>query len=175
MTDAKKLLPCPFCCGEAKHSRFTGNGFTRPRVEYSKVWCPDCLITTDALQLLSTEDRAIIRWNTRPSPDNAGLVAAKGRALISALDHKEIGDKVAEAGATHWKGIQIAATELDEAIAALSSPIDREAVLRTAYDAAIKFIDSNIADPDLSEEMARNWIDLSEKRAALSRTEQEGE
>lgn len=64
-----------------------------------------------------------------PSPDNAGLVAAKGKALISALDYREIGDKVAEAGATHWEDIQIAATELDEAIAALSPPIDRNATV----------------------------------------------
>lgn len=75
-----ELLPCPFCGGEPRHSKFRGNGFTLPRVEYSKVWCQSCSITTDAIQLLSNGDRALTRWNTRPAPDNAGLVEALASA-----------------------------------------------------------------------------------------------
>lgn len=50
-----KLLPCPFCGGEAKlhHNSLT---------DKFKVWCSECDCRTD---VYSDEEEAINRWKTR--------------------------------------------------------------------------------------------------------------
>jgi Lar family restriction alleviation protein len=65
---ALELKPCPFCGGEATHRRFTGNGFTLARVEYTQVSCAKCQIETEPLQPLGSDDRAITAWNRRTPP-----------------------------------------------------------------------------------------------------------
>lgn len=59
------LKSCPFCGGEATHRRFTGNGFTLARVEYTQVSCQKCRIETEPDQPLGNEDRAATAWNRR--------------------------------------------------------------------------------------------------------------
>ena len=59
------LKNCPFCGGEATHRRFTGNGFTLARVEYTQVSCQKCRIETEPDQPLGNEDRAATAWNRR--------------------------------------------------------------------------------------------------------------
>ena len=50
-----KLLPCPFCGGEATlHNNFLTDKF--------KVWCNECDCRTD---VYSDKEEAIEKWNTR--------------------------------------------------------------------------------------------------------------
>jgi predicted mannosyl-3-phosphoglycerate phosphatase (HAD superfamily) len=47
------------------------------------------------------------------------------------------------------------------------------ATLTGALTAALAFIDSHVADPDITDEMAKNWTRLQEARASLA-SQQEG-
>lgn len=60
-----KPLPCPFCGNDVAHRRFTGNGFTLPRVEYTQVTCVVCKIGTEPMQPSRNKDHALIAWNRR--------------------------------------------------------------------------------------------------------------
>lgn len=43
--------------------------------------------------------------------------------------------------------------------------------LRKAYEAAVVFIDSHVADPDITDEMVRAYAEYQRTSAALSTTE----
>jgi hypothetical protein len=56
--DEQKLLPCPFCGGEADGP--TPNG---EFPDLYDVWCAECCATV----MGDTPDEAIAAWNTRPA------------------------------------------------------------------------------------------------------------
>jgi len=57
-----KLLPCPFCGGEAELTGFEAPEFW--------VWCPNCKASTDAH---TCKGGAIAAWNTRAAYEMEGF------------------------------------------------------------------------------------------------------
>lgn len=68
-TIQERLLPCPFCGGEAKHTSRAneGNSGWQHDVDHW-VYCTsdDCLAD---IGMCETKDEAIRMWNTRPAAD----------------------------------------------------------------------------------------------------------
>jgi Lar family restriction alleviation protein len=68
-----KLLPCPFCGGEARVEAMR----CAEDAEIARVWCPDCLAATDAFEgTYAPTDMAIDAWNRRAPNNHAALVEA---------------------------------------------------------------------------------------------------
>lgn len=79
-----KLFPCPFCGNEPNHKRFTGNGFSLPRVEHTQVRCESCRIETEPMQPFN-DDRAVTAWNQRAPAPAAQVV---GEYVVWSNEHK---------------------------------------------------------------------------------------
>lgn len=198
MTDAKELLPCPnpWCEGEITFECKTWtSGHT-----YSRNICSCGVKGPETLG--HDKDRAGQLWNTRPSPDNAGLVddfdwkkhagcsvPDIGSRLVTVKfrtgevsEHREVDELYAECW-THkpckdlgrGKGhhiieYKIQPTEMEaKLLAALSSPIDREAVIREC--AAVAYQMFNKCTHCDTEAFAYE----AASKAILALIEQEGE
>ncbi|PCJ24110.1 MAG: hypothetical protein COA96_10215 [SAR86 cluster bacterium] len=83
MTDETKLLPCPFCGGEAKLNHHSVS-------DQYWVTCVEC--DFDGHMPIQHDFGAISQWNTRPAiPDEAALVEIVERVQGDELDNIWIG------------------------------------------------------------------------------------
>lgn len=77
--------------------------------------------------------------------------------------------RLADAWYAGWqnKGRQGFLDALYHAYLLAPSETKRDDKLGRAYDAAVAFIESHVADPDITEEMTRKYAEYKEARAAL--------
>jgi Lar family restriction alleviation protein len=79
VTTTPKLLPCPFCGGEARLYRKPWSGHGEGG-EYSVVACKSCPADVQAQDYTPDDARAIELWNARPAPLPASEAPVAWRA-----------------------------------------------------------------------------------------------
>lgn len=90
-----KMLPCPFCGTEARHSTHQDESlWSHNIVDYHRIGCPSCEIE---MQQCEGFDEVLEAWNTREEPSPA---ADRARLAILEAEKQDLGMLVRQL--TYW-------------------------------------------------------------------------